>query len=121
MSVFVKKISPYPFVQIVLQDSDPVILMSNRCSCVAGTAVCNYTVALLFQTSHYSELNMQVVPLIHTCTETEQQWHKPRTAIVEMQFIGLNVLVSLVGSNIQVETMGQLYWKHGLLMPESNL
>ncbi|XP_039670274.1 uncharacterized protein LOC120567383 [Perca fluviatilis] len=69
--------------RIVLRDSDPVILTSNRCSCVAGTAMCNHTVALLFQTAHYSELNMQVVPPVHTCTETEQQWHKPRTAGVK--------------------------------------
>ncbi|KAI4885066.1 hypothetical protein NFI96_013031, partial [Prochilodus magdalenae] len=64
----------------VLRDSDPVVLISNLCSCVAGTAVCNHTVALLFQTAHYSELNVQVVPPVHTCTETEQQWHKPRTS-----------------------------------------
>lgn len=66
---------------MVLRDSNPVILISSRCSCVAGTAVCNHTVALLFQTAHFSELNVQVVPPVHTCTEMEQQWHKPRTAV----------------------------------------
>ncbi len=66
---------------MVLQDSDPVILTSNQCTCVAGTAVCNHTVALLFQMAHYSELNVQVVLPVHSCTEREQQWHKPRTAV----------------------------------------
>ncbi len=46
---------------------------------VAGTYVCNHIVALLLQTAHYSELNVQFVP--HSCTETEQQWQKPRTAV----------------------------------------
>ncbi|XP_030271599.1 uncharacterized protein LOC115580976 [Sparus aurata] len=55
-------------------------MAANHCSCVAGTALCNHTVALLFQTAHYSELKMQVVPPVHSCTEAEQQWHKPRTA-----------------------------------------
>ncbi|KAI4899361.1 hypothetical protein NFI96_008252 [Prochilodus magdalenae] len=48
-----------------------------------GTAVWNHTVALLFQTAHYSELNVQVVPPVHTCTETEHQRHKPRTSGVK--------------------------------------
>ena len=67
--------------QIVLRDAEPVVMTSSQCSCKAGTAVCNHTVALLFQTAHYSELNIQVVPPVHACTETEQQWHKPRTAV----------------------------------------
>ncbi|KAM9322950.1 tripartite motif-containing protein 16-like [Pholidichthys leucotaenia] len=65
-------------VWIELRDSDPVILISHWCTRVAATAVWNHTVALLFQTAHYSELNLQVVPPVHSCTETEQQWHKPR-------------------------------------------
>ncbi|KAI4884811.1 hypothetical protein NFI96_026067, partial [Prochilodus magdalenae] len=36
-----------------------------------------------FQTAHYSELNVQVVPPVHTCTKTEQQWHKARTSGVK--------------------------------------
>ena len=64
--------------QIVLRDAEPVVMTSSQCSCKAGTAVCNHTVALLFQTAHYSELNIQVVPPVHACTET---WHKPRTAV----------------------------------------
>ncbi|XP_051561494.1 uncharacterized protein LOC127445448 isoform X1 [Myxocyprinus asiaticus] len=70
-------------VKIVLRDSDPVILVSNWCLCEASTAVYNHIVALLFQTEHYSELDVQVVPPVHSCTETEQQWHKPRTAGVK--------------------------------------
>ncbi|KAJ8016002.1 hypothetical protein DPEC_G00002600 [Dallia pectoralis] len=48
-------------------------------SCVAGTALCNHNVALLFQTAHYSMLNLVAVPPVLSCTETEQRWHKPRT------------------------------------------
>nr|XP_033935584.1 uncharacterized protein LOC117443882 [Pseudochaenichthys georgianus] len=64
---------------ITLRDSSPVVLTHNQCSCVSGTVLCNHTVALLFQTAHYTELNMSVVPPVHSCTESEQQWHKPRT------------------------------------------
>ena len=66
--------------QMVLRDSVPVIMVVSRCSCVAGTAMCNHTVALLFQ-AHYSQLGVPVVPPVHSCTELEQQWHKPRTAV----------------------------------------
>ncbi|XP_078140703.1 uncharacterized protein LOC144539475 [Centroberyx gerrardi] len=51
----------------------------HHCSCVAGTALCTHIVALLLQSAHYSETGTQVVPPVHSCTETEQQWHKPRT------------------------------------------
>ncbi|XP_031429123.2 uncharacterized protein LOC116221807 [Clupea harengus] len=47
--------------RIVLRDAEPVVMTSSQCSCKAGTAVCNHTVALLFQTAHYSELNIQGV------------------------------------------------------------
>ncbi|KAK1894427.1 Vacuolar protein-sorting protein BRO1 [Dissostichus eleginoides] len=40
---------------------------------------CAITVALLYQTAYYSQLNIPVVPPVHSCTESEQQWHKPRT------------------------------------------
>ncbi|XP_034088235.1 uncharacterized protein LOC117556808 [Gymnodraco acuticeps] len=69
----------YTTMKITLRDSSPVVLTHNQCSCVAGTVLCNHTVALLFQTAHYTELNMPVVPPVHSCTESEQQWHKPRT------------------------------------------
>lgn len=67
--------------QVVLRDAVPVIMVTCSCSCVAGTAMCNHTVALLFQTAHFSQLSVSVVPPVHSCTEAEQQWHKPRTAV----------------------------------------
>lgn len=67
--------------QVVLKDSDPVQMLQCNCSCVAGKALCNHSVALLFQSAHYSQLNLQVVPPILSCTEGEQQWHKPRTMV----------------------------------------
>ncbi|KAL4008466.1 hypothetical protein ACER0C_002318 [Sarotherodon galilaeus] len=45
--------------------------------------MCSHTVALLFQTAHYSQLSVPVVPPVHSCTESEQQWHKPRTVGVK--------------------------------------
>ncbi|XP_030602909.1 uncharacterized protein LOC115792494 isoform X2 [Archocentrus centrarchus] len=69
----------YTTMKIKLLDSSPVALTYSRCSCVAGTVMCNHTVALLFQTAHYSELRVPVVPPVHSCTKSEQQCHKPRT------------------------------------------
>lgn len=65
--------------RMVLKDSKPVILVSTHCSCVAGCALCNHLVALLYQTAHFSQLGIPAVPPVHSCTETEQTWHKPRT------------------------------------------
>ncbi|KAL3992292.1 zygote arrest protein 1 [Sarotherodon galilaeus] len=65
-------------VQVVLKDSLPVQLLHFSCTCKAGKALCNHCVALLFQSAHYSQLKVQVVPPILSCTEGEQQWHKPR-------------------------------------------
>ncbi|XP_029955469.1 uncharacterized protein LOC115394311 isoform X2 [Salarias fasciatus] len=53
--------------------------MHHSCTCVAGAAMCNHCVALLFQSAHYSQLQAPVVPPVLSCTEGEQQWHKPRT------------------------------------------
>ncbi|XP_048101408.1 uncharacterized protein LOC125295862 [Alosa alosa] len=64
---------------ITLGDSTPVVMTQKTCSCVAGTALCSHIVALLYQTAHYSQLEIPVVPPVHSCTESEQQWHKPRT------------------------------------------
>ncbi|XP_037390004.1 uncharacterized protein LOC119262379 [Pygocentrus nattereri] len=69
----------YTTTKIGLSDSSPVVLTHTCCSCVAGTALCNHIVALLFQTAHFSQLSVPVVPPVHSCTETEQRWHKPRT------------------------------------------
>ncbi|XP_076843798.1 uncharacterized protein LOC143526239 isoform X2 [Brachyhypopomus gauderio] len=65
--------------KICLDDSRPVSLLHCSCSCVAGTTLCNHVVALLYQTAHYSQLRVPAVPPVLSCTESEQQWHKPRT------------------------------------------
>ncbi|XP_028422445.1 uncharacterized protein LOC114547326 isoform X1 [Perca flavescens] len=49
------------------------------CSCVAGLVLCNHIAALLYQTSNYSQQGAIAVPPTHSCTGSEQQWHKPRT------------------------------------------
>ncbi|XP_028451188.1 uncharacterized protein LOC114566704 isoform X2 [Perca flavescens] len=64
---------------IVLKDSKPVELLACQCSCVAGLALCSHIAALLYQTSHYSQQGAIAVPPTHSCTGSEQQWHKPRT------------------------------------------
>ncbi|KAM9536939.1 uncharacterized protein ACWYII_040760 [Salvelinus alpinus] len=40
--------------------------------------MCNHLVAL-YQTAHYSQLNIPAAPPVHSCTDTEQRWHEPRT------------------------------------------
>ncbi|XP_076851261.1 uncharacterized protein LOC143501975 [Brachyhypopomus gauderio] len=65
--------------KMTLRDSMPVVLINSNCSCVAGCGICNHLVALLFQTAHYSESGMSVVPPVLSCTQTEQKWHKPPT------------------------------------------
>ncbi|XP_064844618.1 uncharacterized protein LOC135555779 [Oncorhynchus masou masou] len=65
--------------RMVLKHSVPVIVVQSHCSCVAGSALCNHLVALLYQTAHYSQLNIPAAPPVHSCTDTEQRWHKPRT------------------------------------------
>ncbi|KAL0969900.1 hypothetical protein UPYG_G00234220 [Umbra pygmaea] len=74
-----KKIEKPHSLRIVLRDSVPVVLTHHHCTCVAGTALCNNTVALLFQTAHYSQLSVPVVPPVHSCTESGQRWHKLQT------------------------------------------
>ncbi|KAK0131248.1 hypothetical protein N1851_034070 [Merluccius polli] len=68
---------------MTFENSSPVQIAVAECSCVAGTALCNHNVALLYQTAHYSTLNLKAVPPVLSCTETEQQWHKPRTMVDE--------------------------------------
>ncbi|XP_067088808.1 uncharacterized protein [Osmerus mordax] len=65
--------------KIVLRDSRPVELHSCQCSCVAGTVLCNHVAAVLYQTAQYSQQKLTSVPPVHSCTETEQRWHKPRS------------------------------------------
>jgi len=66
---------------MTLRDSEPVVLVNSSCSCVAGSEMCNHLVALLYQTAHYYESGMSVVPPVLSCTQTEQKWHKPRTMV----------------------------------------
>ncbi|CAM4611183.1 unnamed protein product [Leuciscus chuanchicus] len=65
--------------EVVLKDSKPVQLIHHKCSCIAGAALCNHCVALLYQSAHYSQLKVPVVPPVLSCPEGEQQLHKPRT------------------------------------------
>nr|XP_046152416.1 uncharacterized protein LOC123993974 [Oncorhynchus gorbuscha] len=44
---------------MVLKHTVPVIVVQSHCSYVAGSALCNHLVALLYQTAHYSQLNHQ--------------------------------------------------------------
>ncbi|CDQ75179.1 unnamed protein product [Oncorhynchus mykiss] len=75
--------------KMVLKHSVPVIVVqSHCCSCVAGSALCNHLVALLYQTAHYSQLNIPAAPPVHSCTDTEQHWHKPRTLGVKPGPVG---------------------------------
>ncbi|XP_030274561.1 uncharacterized protein LOC115582630 isoform X2 [Sparus aurata] len=80
--------------KIVLEDSSPVQMTDAECSCVAGTALCNHNVALLYQTAHYSQLNIAAVPPVLSCTETEQRWHKPRIMGVKPSWVSDMVVMS---------------------------
>ncbi|XP_033969688.1 uncharacterized protein LOC117469363 [Trematomus bernacchii] len=80
--------------KIVFENCSPVEIAVAKCSCVAGTALCNHNVALLFQTAHYSTLNLAAVPPVLSCTETEQRWHKPRTMGVKPGRVSDMVFIS---------------------------
>ncbi|XP_033999799.1 uncharacterized protein LOC117493378 [Trematomus bernacchii] len=80
--------------RIVFENCSPVEIAVAKCSCVAGTALCNHNVALLFQTAHYSTLNLAAVPPVLSCTETEQRWHKPRTMGVKPGRVSDMVFIS---------------------------
>ncbi|KAG1956965.1 hypothetical protein F2P79_008412 [Pimephales promelas] len=60
-------------------DTLPVEFTSSSCTCTAGKALCNHLVAMLFQTAHFSMMQMQTVPPSTACTDTLQTWHRPRT------------------------------------------
>ncbi|XP_023821742.1 uncharacterized protein LOC111949248 isoform X2 [Oryzias latipes] len=80
--------------KIVLADARPVQLQSCQCTCVAGTALCNHVAALLYQTAHYCQLSITSVPPTHSCTETEQKWHKPRSMGVKPGLVNDMVILS---------------------------
>ncbi|KAK0141915.1 hypothetical protein N1851_020431 [Merluccius polli] len=63
---------------LLLRTAHQLKLLWHKCSCVAGTALCNHSVALLYQTTKYSTLQLKAVPPVLSCTETEQLRHTPR-------------------------------------------
>ncbi|XP_049334766.1 uncharacterized protein LOC111193945 [Astyanax mexicanus] len=63
-------------------------LTAHVCSCAAGKGLCNHVVALLFQTAHYVQLNLNAVPLPLACTSELQRWHRPRTQGVHPEPLG---------------------------------
>ena len=81
---FVSYCNRFVYFQIVLRDARPVQLQSCQCTCVAGTALCNHVAALLYQTAHFCQLRINSVPPTHSCTDTEQKWHKPRTMVTNV-------------------------------------
>ncbi|XP_059366474.1 uncharacterized protein LOC132105410 [Carassius carassius] len=60
-------------------DVESANLKAFACSCAAGKGFCNHTVAILYQTAHYSQLGLQAVPPPLACTSGLQRWHRPRT------------------------------------------
>ncbi|XP_048014100.1 uncharacterized protein LOC125246981 isoform X2 [Megalobrama amblycephala] len=99
----------YTAMTVGLRDASPVVLTQSKCSCVAGTALCNHTVALLYQTAHYSQLNMSIVPPVLSCTETEQSWHKPRTMGVKPGPINAMVITKPVPNRTAQGGVSGLY------------
>lgn len=65
----------------VLEDSSLVQVGDAEYSCVAGTALCNHNIALVYQTTHYSQLNVAAVPPVLSCSEVEQHWVAPKSVI----------------------------------------
>ncbi|XP_047219736.1 uncharacterized protein LOC124867367 [Girardinichthys multiradiatus] len=80
--------------KLKFEDCYPVQIAEVECSCAAGTVLCNHSVALLYQTAHYSALNLTAVPPILSCIESEQSWHKPRTMGVKPGHVRDMVFVS---------------------------
>ncbi|XP_056441492.1 uncharacterized protein LOC130378926 isoform X1 [Gadus chalcogrammus] len=66
------------YLKIVFQ-ADGANLQETTCSCTAGKVLCNHLVALLFQSAHYSMLQVRAVPPPMACTSSLQTWHRPRT------------------------------------------
>lgn len=60
-------------------DTVPVELTSSSCTCTAGKVLCNHLVAMLFQTAHFSMMQLQTVPPTMASTSMLQTWHRPRT------------------------------------------
>jgi hypothetical protein len=66
----------------VLEKNPPEVL-ENSCTCKAGKGICNHKIAFLYQTAHYSLMDVKTVPVIPSRTSMPQEGHKPRTAGVK--------------------------------------
>ncbi|XP_077056081.1 uncharacterized protein LOC143707228 [Siphateles boraxobius] len=93
--------------KITLEHSFPVQLSEAVCSCVAGKALCNHNVALLYQTAHNSQLQISAVPPVLSCTETEQRWNKPRSMgvkpgrVTDMVVLAAKPKQKMVGNGVR--------------------
>ena len=67
--------------QITLEAVGQLGLSEHSCSCAAGKGFCSHITALLFQTAHYVQLGLDVVPPSLACTSQPQMWHRPRTHV----------------------------------------
>ncbi|XP_062866905.1 uncharacterized protein LOC134329550 [Trichomycterus rosablanca] len=66
----------------------PAEVQMTSCTCVAGKALCNHLIALLYQSAHYSTMGFKTVPLPVACTSTLQTWHRPRTQGIQPESTG---------------------------------
>lgn len=72
-----KSLSPHSVVVRLSMVGD---VNSGKCSCPAGAnGYCNHTVALLYLIDHVVKIKAQSFPIVGTCTDNPQKWHRPRT------------------------------------------
>lgn len=72
-----KSLSPHSVVVKLAVDGN---VINGKCSCVAGAnGYCNHTMALLYLIDHTIKIKAKSFPVVGTCTDNPQQWHKPRT------------------------------------------
>ncbi|KAK0147920.1 hypothetical protein N1851_012380 [Merluccius polli] len=65
--------------KITLVAVGQLALSEHSCSCAAGKGFCSHVTTLLFQTAHYVQLGLHVVPPSLACTSQPQMSHRPRT------------------------------------------
>ena len=54
-------------------------VLGAQCNCKAGAGgCCIYVAALLYNILNYVELELAIIPEDKTCTNTTQQWSRPR-------------------------------------------
>lgn len=85
-----KSLSPHSVIVRLSMCGD---VNSGKCSCAAGiNGYCNHAMALLYLIDHVNKIKAQSFPVVGTCTENPQQWHKPRTqGIVADPIMGYTV------------------------------